>query len=108
MSNVKVVFVGNDAILEVADLRNKATGANLNAATVTATLADLNGTELQGQSWPLTLAYVSNSKGVYRATLSYALQIAPRDRFNTTITVNAGGGLRARWVLECVAAEREE
>lgn len=108
MSNVKMFWVDNNMILEVADLKNKLTGAFLNAATVTATLRDAAGATIGGQSWPLTLAYVASSNGVYRATLPYDLQIEVRDRLTATISVNAGGGLRARWVLDCVAADRAE
>lgn len=106
MSNVKLLWVGNDMILEVAELRNTATGAYLNAATVTATLTDAAGVNLGGQSWPLAMVYVTGSNGIYRATLTYALQITARERVTATIAVNAGGGLRAQWVLDCIAADR--
>lgn len=106
MSNVAVIYTGNDTVLEVANLTNQLTGLPLNAATVTVTLLDSEGEEVDGAVWPLTLAYVTSSRGVYRVTLSYLLDIVAGARYSAEITANGGAGLRAEWVVECVARER--
>lgn len=106
MSNVDVLYIGNDAILELRGLENDLTGQFLNAATVTATLTDATGTQIAGAAWPMTLAYVAASDGTYRATLPYTLALTPNEKVTAAISVDAGSGLRAFWALEFVARRR--
>lgn len=49
-------------------LTNPALHTSIDSAVVTLTVTDSNGTEL-GDGWPVTMSYVSGSKGMYRATL---------------------------------------
>lgn len=107
MSNVTVLFVGNDTVLEVKGLKNEVTGAFLNAATVTATLVDAQGSEVGGQSWPVTLAYVTDSDGIYRGTLSYAMSLTATSRYTAQVTADGGAGLRASWDVPCTARTRD-
>lgn len=106
MSNVTILYVGNDTVLEVRGLKNEVTGAFLNAAAVTATLVDAEGDQVTGQSWPVTLAYVTGSDGLYRATLSYGMGLTSGGRYTAQITANGGSGLRASWSIPCLARAR--
>lgn len=106
MSNVNIVYTGNDTVLEVKGLKNEVTGAFLNSATVTATLVDDDGNQVAGETWPKTLEYVADSDGIYRATLPYTLSLAAGGRYEANISVNAGAGLRASWSLPVVARSR--
>lgn len=106
MSNIHVLYVANDHILEVRALKNELTGAALNSATVTVTLVDADGADVTGDDWPKTLSHVANSAGVYRATLSHAMTLAEDGRYTARITADAGNGLRAYWEMECVGRER--
>lgn len=106
MSNVNIVYTGNDTVLEVKGLKNEVTGAFLNSATVTATLVDDDGNQVAGETWPKTLEYVSGSDGIYRATLPYTMSLAAGGRYEANISVNAGAGLRAAWSLPVVARSR--
>lgn len=106
MSNINVLFVGNDNILEVSDLKNELTGADLNAATVTVTLKDAAGANVTGDTWPKTMTYVTGSKGTYRTTLLYSMPLTAGDRYNAVISANGGAGLQASWTVECVARAR--
>jgi hypothetical protein len=106
MSNIHVLHVGNDAILEVQNLKNELSGASLNAATVTVTLVDADGEQVTGDTWPKTMAYVAGSNGTYRCTLVYGLGLVDGERYTAQITANAGAGLRAVWDMECVARPR--
>jgi hypothetical protein len=52
---ISVFLVGNDQILEVSDLRDVEQDVTIDAATVTATLCQADGTtDVTGQPWPLT------------------------------------------------------
>lgn len=106
MSNINILYVGNDNILELDSLKNDLTGADLNAATVSVTLKDSAGANVAGSSWPLAMTYVAASNGTYRATLGYAIALVAGGRYTATITADAGAGLHASWAVECVARTR--
>lgn len=106
MSNITVIYTGNDTLLEVAKLQNGVTGEPLNDADVSVTLRDQRGQDVEDTAWPLSLLYVAGSQGLYRVTLPYTLPLQPNARYVAVITVNGGPGLMANWELECVARQR--
>lgn len=108
MSNVTILYIGNDTILELERLKNDLTGAYLNSAAVAVTLLQDGGAPVGGETWPKTLAYVAGSKGVYRATLPATLVLTPNQRVTAQVTANAGVGLQGQWTLDCVARSRAE
>lgn len=106
MSNVNILFTGNDTVLEVKGLKNEVTGDFLNAASVTATMVDAEGDQVAGDVWPKSLVYVTGSDGTYRATLPYTMNLVAGGRYVAQISVNGGAGLRASFSLPCVARGR--
>ena len=94
--STKIIQIDNDNYLQVSGLRNGATAAYVNDATVTATLKDSAGTDVPGQAWPLGLSYVPGSDGVYRGVLQDSLTLTAGDEYKTVITA-VGGGLNASW-----------
>lgn len=106
MSTIHILLDNNDSIIEVYDLKNELTGDFLNTATVQVTLKDATGTNVTGDTWPKTLAYVTASSGIYRATLLYSLGLTADSRYTATVTADAGAGLRAEWNLDCVCRVR--
>lgn len=106
MSNVNILYTGNDTVLEVKGLKNEVDGTFLNAASVAATLVDAEGDEVAGETWPKALSYVSGSDGIYRATLPYTLSLVAGGRYVAQVSINGGSGLRASFSLPCVARGR--
>lgn len=106
MSNITTIYVDNDSVLEVIGLRNEQTGADINSATVTAHLRTTNGADVDGETWPKAMEYIDGSDGIYRVTLPYTLELAAGGRYVATIVADAGAGLRAEWLVECVARNR--
>lgn len=106
MSDVHILFEGNDMMLEVAGLKNELTGAFMNSATVTVSLADNDGEPVDGNAWPLPLQYVADSDGVYRATLADTLDLTSNTRYVAELIADAGAGLRGKWLLDCVCRKR--
>lgn len=103
MSNVHVLYINNDSVLQVEALRDEIAGTFLNGATVNVTLRDAFGASVTGGTWPIQMAYVTGSDGTYRATLPYTLALAVNGRYTAVVTVDAGLGLHAEWAEECVA-----
>lgn len=106
MSNVSVIYTSNDTLLEVANLVNGLTGEPLNSADVKVTLLDANGIEVDGDTWPKSLLYLTGSRGVYRVTLSHSLPLLAGARYTASVVADGGPGLLATWSVECVARER--
>lgn len=106
MSNINVLFVDNDNVLEIQGLKDEVGAAFLAAAAVSVTLSDEQGLAVQGADWPLSLAYVDGSRGEYRATLPYTLDLTANRRYTALIVADAGPGRHAEWSLGCVAKTR--
>ena len=106
MSDVKILYDGNDHIVEVRGLKNVATGEYINDATVQATLKDSEDANVSGQSWPTTLSYVTGSNGKYRATLEDGLSLTVGDRYTAEITADGGDGLKAKWSVDLLCKAR--
>lgn len=104
MANPEVIFVLSDNIIEVTDVTNVSTGAYLNDADVTLTLADAaSGDEIEGQTWPLTLSYVTASNGDYRGTINDDISVFDNQLLIAKVTVDAGPGLKRYWEKSCIA-----
>lgn len=106
--DVQTLYLGNDMLLEVANLRDQATGDYLNAATVTVSLEDSEGNAVVGESWPLALSYITASNGVYRAILRDTLTLAVDARYVAEVIADSGEGRRARWDLDFVCRKRRD
>lgn len=102
----QIIYEGNDTIIEVRDLQNGVTGNYLDQAAVTVTVKDSAGNNVAGPVWPLTMSYVANSNGVYRATLPASMVLAKRASYTAVVAVNGGVGLEAKWEVELSCQQR--
>ena len=102
----KAIYLSNDHLLELRGLKNIATDAYIDDATVTATLVDEEGVEVAGQGWPLTLSYVSGSDGIYRGTLTDSLSLTEDLEYTAKITASGGSDLAGYWEIPLRAAIR--
>ena len=103
MSNI---YLNNDNLLSVENLKNAATDVYINDATVTATLKDKLGANVTGQSWPLTMTFVSSSNGTYRGTLEDGLSLTEGESYTAEITADAGSDQIANWSIQLTATKR--
>jgi hypothetical protein len=93
-----ILYIKSDNLIEVQGLQNAISLAYLNGATVRVTLADAKtGTNIAGETWPLTLDYFAASNGDYRAVLVDTLVVTEGQRVLATITADAGAGLHREW-----------
>lgn len=106
MSTINTLYVDNDNLLEVRNLRDELTGNYITDADVAVTLFDEGGTEVSGDTFPKPLDYVADSKGVYRVVLPYTLDLVVDGRYTAEVVVDAGSGRQGMWPLEMVARAR--
>lgn len=110
MADDGVLWVGNDNVVEVRDLKSSASGAFQNSKTVEVTLYDADDAEVDVLSgsitWPLSMSYVSSSDGVYQATLPDTLDLTEGAFYTAIITADAGAGLYAKWTRSYQAKKR--
>jgi len=101
------LFIGNDNVLTVVGLQNSVDDSYLNSSTVTVTLVDSDGTELTGETWPVSVAYVAASNGNYQATLADTITgLSADDAITAKITSDAGPGLKGYWEIPVIATTR--
>lgn len=101
------LYVGNDNLVELDELKDESDGSYVNDATVTLTdLEDKDGTSVTGQSFPTSMAYVAASNGKYQGTLEDGLAVTAGEKYFATIDVDAGSDKIAQWTLECRAMTR--
>ena len=105
---IEVLYVSNDNLLTVDELYDVVGAAYLNAATVTVTLVDSSGSEVTGQSWPTTLAYVASSNGKYRAVLEDGLGLTAGQPYTAKVTADGGADKKGYWEVPCRAITRTE
>lgn len=101
-------FVANTNNLDLIGLRNAATGTYVNDADVTVTVRDKAGSEVLGETWPLTMDYVTGSQGDYRGVISHETALAAGQWYTAEITANADGASVAFWDFEFQAATRRD
>lgn len=89
--------VGSDNVIQLDALVDQSDGNYLNAATVTVTLLKDDGTDVVGDTWPLTMNYVTSSNGRYTATLIDSLTLVPNRRYIARVTADAGAGKLRTW-----------
>ena len=104
----ELVYQANDNILELDGLKNDATGAFINDATVTVTMVNSSDVEVTGQTWPTTMLYVAASDGIYRATLQDVIVLVEDARYIAKVTANGGAGLLGFFELPVVARIRRD
>lgn len=107
MSEVAIIYKGNDTVLELSDLTNETTGDNINDATVTITLTDSDGVSVSGDVWPKIMTHVTNSNGVYRVTLLDTLVLTNNARYIAKISANGGAGLQGYWEKDLICKVRK-
>ncbi len=107
MATVQILFRNNDHLLTLTGLQDSSDLSFVNDATVTATVKDINGNDVTGIVWPLTLAYVAASNGNYEVVLDKAIVITPGIEYVTEITV-VSGSRDAFFEVPTLGSKREE
>ena len=107
MATIQILNRNNDHLITLTGLQDSTDLSFVNDATVTATVKDINGVDVTGIVWPLTLAYVPASNGNYEVVLDKAIVIVPGIDYVTEITV-VSGSRDAFFEMPTLASKREE
>jgi hypothetical protein len=100
-------FVGSDQLVTIEGLRDPATNAYVNTATIEVTMTDAEGTAVAGQTFPLLLDYISSSNGNYQGLLEDTRELVDGQLYWLEITANAGGLVKT-WKWADVARYRKQ
>lgn len=92
------MFPGNSNVFELPLVKNQTTGAADTGATVTLTMTDLEGAEIAGETWPVTVPHVSAGK--YQVVLSAELAIVAGEKYMAQALVTLAGGEKGRRTIE--------
>lgn len=99
----KIYWQHNDNLITLEGLKNQATGAYINNATVTCRFMSPMMEDLSGM---LTMTYVDASNGDYRATLPYDLSCTCQRTHTAMVVADAGAGLRGQWEVPVLVEPR--
>jgi len=102
----ETIYIDSDNLVTLDALYDSAAAAYVNDATVTVTLTDRAGNEVSGETWPVTLSYVSGSDGKYRGTLTDSLSLSANKRYTAKVTADGGAGKKMVWYVEAFAVRR--
>lgn len=102
------IFIGNDSLFTLTGFADDSAGGPtfLVAATVTVTVRDLDGVEVPGISWPVTLAFIAASNGDYEGTVDAVIVLVEGQQYVATITAREAP-VDGEWIIELFAARRE-
>ena len=103
---MRYLWVNNDNTIEVNSLRNTLTNVTDNSASVELTIADLEGTPVSGQTWPLILQNIA--PGRYVTTVGVSVVIEEEQDYLAVIVVTGSAGEYANWRLTCRAKRRDQ
>jgi len=99
------VFVGNDTLFSLSSLTNNSDSSVITGASPTVTIKDSAGTEITGETWPLTIPETA-TPGDYLVTLESAIDFVANNNYTAIIDVNHGPGLVAQWEIPLLADTR--
>lgn len=99
------VWAGNTSVLELSGLKFTVTQAYANTATATVTLTNAAGTNVPGATWPMPLAYVAASNGVYRGNIPAGVALVPGKIFAYVVSATQDGAT-ARWEGKLLVEKR--
>jgi hypothetical protein len=105
MLTKQIYYYLNDSLIDLTGLKDDSTGSFVTNATVTAVVKKA-GVNVTGQSWPLTLTYITASDGNYRGILEAALNVSVGDRLTLEVTVDAGSGREAFFSIPLTVRQR--
>jgi hypothetical protein len=71
-----VVYLLNTNVVELDALYSAVEETYINDAVVEVTIKDASGNAVPGETWPLTMTYVTDSDGRYRAIISHDVSFA--------------------------------
>jgi hypothetical protein len=103
---MKTIYIGNDNLVTLYDLRNALTQEYVNDAEAEVTVVDENSDPVDGGDWPMPMEYVADSNGKYIAALPETLQLTPGTFYKAVVSVKSGD-LDALFRVPLVAKYRE-
>ena len=93
------LLLNTDNYVELVDVREGVTGAEITSATASVVLRDKNGVDVGGQSWPTPLALKSGTTNTYWFSVGKAAQLEVRRPYTAFLTFVALGGAQRYWEI---------
>jgi len=93
------LLIDTDNYVELVNVREGVTGAEITSASATVILKDKNGLEVGGQSWPTPLALKAGTSNTYWFSVGKAAQLEVRRPYTAFLTFVSGGGPQRYWEI---------
>lgn len=102
-----VLLVGNDQTIRVSGVQDEVSGDYLNDITVQVWIKERDGTDVAGETWPITLDYIADSNGDYIGNIEDGVELVAGRRYIVEIRSEAPGDLVGFWHFTRAAKWRE-
>ncbi len=97
MTAKHIIFLKNTGLVQINGLKDALTKTPVNDAVATVTLKELDGSEVSGETWPVSLSYLAGSDGNYAATFSDSVAILDEGDYIMEVSAIAPDGSKASW-----------
>ena len=95
----QVWYRDNSYYIKITGLKNKKDDSFINDAVVTARVQDQDGSDVTGETWPVTMSYIAASDGEYDVTVTSALSLDALKRGRLKLVADkASPLLHSEWV----------
>ena len=91
------IFIDNTSSVQVKGLSSALDNSYINDAIVSITLKDLNGVDIEGESWPVILQYTDGSNGDYTGSFSHDISVEDGTEYIGMIVATLVDGSRGEW-----------
>ncbi len=87
-----VLRANSHNVITLDELKDEITDAYVNDATVTGRVQDLTGSDISGETWPITMAYVATSNGKYQGTFANTAALSIGTSYLVVVVATTTGG----------------
>lgn len=94
----ELIYLRNTNTVELDELKNEEDGVYFTGATeVKLTVKDLDGVDVVGQVWPVTMTYIG-ANGKFRGRVNHDVTIIDGAEYDIVVTVfDSGTGIYGEW-----------
>ena len=105
-----VVYYQNDTVISMTNVRNSVSGELINNATIRILGIKEYGTTTQvdEETFPITLTHVTGSQGRYQGVLPHTLNLLPNTRYTISIQANTVDQMQSYWEFSFTCRLRQE
>jgi hypothetical protein len=107
MANIlQRLAINNSNLIQVLNVIDMSRNEVINDAQVFMTLKDINGDDVGGVTWPISLGYVSGTDGMYSGILPPYIELFEGAEYSLIVDIFSSNNGAGEKVIPCLAVVR--